>query len=131
MKKILFCFLAVVSTQLFAQDKLNIDELNVTEEYDNLKIQKLYSDSLSTSFIIWIKKEVKSHKHLSHSENIYVLDGEGEMKLGEKNIKIRKGDFIHIPFNTVHSLTVLSVNPVKVLSIQSPLFDGTDRILVD
>ena len=82
-------------------------------------------------FVIFIKKEVKKHKHATHTENVYILDGEGEMLLGDKTFKVKKGDMIFISMNTVHSLKVTSSVPVKVLSVQSPRFDGKDRIFID
>jgi quercetin dioxygenase-like cupin family protein len=81
--------------------------------------------------VIFIKKEVKKHKHQFHTEHVYILEGEGEMLLGEKKLKVKKGDILFIPKNTIHSLKVTSKEPVKVLSIQSPYFDGKDRILIE
>lgn len=88
-------------------------------------------DSLSSSFCILIPNEVKPHKHLHHSEQVYVLQGEGEMKLADKTIKIKKGDLIFIPKNTVHAVKCLGKKKLKVISIQSPNFDGTDRVMVN
>lgn len=53
------------------------------------------------------------------------------MLLGDKTFKVKKGDMIFIPINTVHSLKVTTSIPLKVLSVQSPRFDGKDRIFVD
>jgi len=53
------------------------------------------------------------------------------MILGDKTIKVKKGDIIFIPKNTVHSLKVNSQTPMKVVSIQSPFFDGTDRVFIE
>jgi mannose-6-phosphate isomerase-like protein (cupin superfamily) len=78
-----------------------------------------------------VKKEVKKHKHTIHSEHVYILDGEGIMLLGEKKFPVKKGMMIFIPMNIIHEVKVTSVSPLKVLSIQSPEFDGKDRILID
>jgi len=59
------------------------------------------------------------------------------LKVKENDIRrrkthhINKGDYFNIPENTPHGLQVLSSSPIKVLSIQSPKFDGTDRILIN
>jgi len=66
-----------------------------------------------------------------HSEQVYVLDGEGTMKLGNKSFVIKKGDLVFIPKNTIHSVQCNSAKPLKVISVQSPYFDGTDRVLVE
>lgn len=109
----------------------SLDTIKAPANYENIYSRTIASDSLSSSFVIFIKKEVKKHKHATHTENVYILDGEGEMLLGDKTFKVKKGDIIFIPMNTVHSLKVTSSIPVKVLSVQSPRFDGKDRIFVD
>lgn len=98
------------------------------EDFDNIYVEQIHSDSLMSSFYLIIKKEVPLHKHLLHTEHVYVLEGSGEMILGDNHISITQGDLIIIPQNTAHSLEVTSRDPVKLLSIQSPHFDGSDRI---
>ncbi|HWY38774.1 MAG TPA: cupin domain-containing protein, partial [Bacteroidia bacterium] len=71
---------------------------------------------------------VKEHKHAEHTENIVVLDGAAVMKKDGVSFKINKGDMVFIPKNTWHYVKVTSKTPLKVLSIQSPNFDGKDRI---
>ena len=97
--------------------------------FDNIHVEKLYTDSLSSSFVVWVKGFVPSHKHENHTESIYVEEGKAIMKLGEDSFVIQKGDYIVIPFNTYHSVEeVVSEIPLKVLSIQSPNFVGKDRV---
>jgi len=60
-----------------------------------------------------------------------VIDGEADMKLGDKNIHVKKADMIFIPNGTGHSVKVTSAIPLKVISIQSPYFDGKDRIILE
>lgn len=129
MKNIFLLFLFPLFTQ--AQIQQSLDTIKAPAVYDNIYSTKISSDSLSSGFVIFIKKEVKKHKHIEHTEHVYVLEGEGEMILGDKTIQVKKGDIIFIPKNTVHSLKVNSKSPMKVLSIQSPFFDGKDRIFVE
>ena len=132
MKVITSGFLLLVSAVLCrAQNFQSLDTVKAYGNYENIYLRKLNSDSLVSSFVIFIKKEVKEHKHVTHSEHVYVLEGEGEMSAGEKKFKVKKGDMIFIPKNTFHALKVTSATPVKVLSIQTPMFDGTDRVLMD
>ena len=93
-------------------------------------VQKINEDSLSSTFVIWIQKEVAAHYHAQHHEQIYVLEGEADFTLGTKMIKLKAGDFVAIPKNTVHAVHVTSPGPLKVISIQTPRFDGSDRIWV-
>jgi len=123
-------FFFTLQVNIFAQ-QIHLSEKKFHEAFDNIYSEKIAGDSLSTSFLILIKKEVKLHKHLEHSEHVYVLEGEGNMQLGNEWFKIKKGDLIFIPKNTAHKVVTTSEIPLKVISIQSPQFDGTDRILLE
>lgn len=127
--KLFYSFLFILITSLgFSQEITNVKELQPNEAYDNIHIKKLDTDSNSTSFIIWIKKGVKSHKHEHHSEVLYIIEGEGKMTIGKNISTIKAGDYFRIPKNTYHSLKVTSKEPVKVLSVQAPEFLGKDRV---
>jgi quercetin dioxygenase-like cupin family protein len=64
-----------------------------------------------------------------HSENIYVIEGEGDMTVGDNTFKISPGSYIFVPTNVVHSVVVdENKGALKVLSVQSPFFDGNDRV---
>ena len=127
----LILFFISLSYGLFAQSFQSADTVKAPATYENIYARPLYSDSLASSFVIFIKKEVKKHKHISHSEHVYVLEGEGEMLLGEKIIKVKKGDVVFIPKNTVHSFKTTSAVPAKIISVQAPYFDGKDRVMVE
>lgn len=126
-----FCFLAAFCPCSFSQNYQSLDTVKTYGDYENIYLRKLYSDSLASSFVLFIRKEVKAHKHLTHSEHLYFLEGEGEMSVGDKSTEVKSGNMVFIPKGTVHSLKVTSSTPVKVLSVQSPLFDGKDRVLVE
>lgn len=99
--------------------------------FDNVLAMPIGGDSLVSSFMIWIKKEVKPHKHLHHTEQVYIVEGKAQMTLGEATFEVKKGDWVLIPKHTVHSVKVLSKKPLKVVSIQAPHFDGTDRVYIE
>lgn len=95
-----------------------------------VEVIQLASDANASQFLIFIRTGVAPHKHLTHSESLYVLSGAGEMQLGERRFAIGAGDFVQIPMGAVHGVNVTSAVPLKVLSIQAPEFDGTDRVWV-
>lgn len=132
-RKLLWLFVLFVSQNksLFSQSHQSLDTITPPANYENIYVRPLFHDSLASGFVIFIKKEVKLHKHAHHTEQVVILDGEGIMKLGDKTIQVKKGDVISIPANTSHSLIVTSKTPVKVLSTQSPYFDGKDRIMIE
>jgi mannose-6-phosphate isomerase-like protein (cupin superfamily) len=130
MKSFCLFFVIFFAASLKAQQVQNLDTIGTSIQHAQVWLKPMYHDSLVSSFVIVIPTEVKKHKHISHSEHVYILEGEGEMLLGDKKFKVKKGDFIFIPKGTVHALKVTSKEPVKVISLQAPYFDGKDRILV-
>lgn len=123
---------AFVGTIGLTQNIALIKDLNPPKDFENIHVQQISSDSLQTSFVIWVKQGVKNHFHVEHTENIYVLSGRAEMTLGAETFTIRKGDYITVPKGVHHSVTkVFGRKPLKVLSIQSPRFSGADRVFAD
>ena len=114
------------SAQKFVTSTDRIEPIN--EDYDNISITKLSTNSDATTFAIWIKKKVKIHKHISHTEHIYVKQGKGKFQLADSLYNVKTGDLIIVPKNTWHGVIVESRNPMKVISIQSPEFFGKDRV---
>lgn len=131
MKAIYTFLILIISLSSQAQTWQNADTVTCPKEIENIYVRPLYSDSLSSSYVIFIKKEVKLHKHISHSEHVMVLSGTGNMVLGDKIFPIKKGDVIFIPKNTPHSVVTTSKKPLKVISIQSPKFYGKDRVMLE
>lgn len=131
MKKWLIIACLCIAFIGLSQNILDLKSIKPETEFDNIHVKKIADDDQQTSFVIWIKQQVRLHKHDHHTENIYVLEGKGEMQIGDEKFVIGKGDFFTIPKSTPHGLKVLSSKPVKVLSIQSPKFTGEDRIFIE
>jgi len=111
--------------------KISVDTLGhkMANTFENIQVKKIAEDSNQSSFIIWVKKEVKPHYHQYHSEYIHVLSGSATMQLGADTFKIQQGDIVFIPQRSIHSVKTNSTQPLKVISIQTPKFDG-DRVWV-
>lgn len=131
MKNFLLFALLVGAPFIFSQEHQSLKQYEPTEDFENIHVLKIATDSLQSSFIIWVKKGVKGHFHQTHTENIVVIEGKAIMTIGDKEIMIKKGDYINIPNQTPHSVVeVKSRKPLKVLSIQSPEFHGKDRVFI-
>ena len=122
---LMFLFFICISS---AQTIKSTYDLEPTEKYDNIHVQKIDTDSLSTTFAIWVKLRVKMHKHVNHVENVYILEGTGEFTVFDSTYEVKKGDLIVIPKNTWQGVTISSKKPMKAISIQSPEFKGLDRV---
>jgi len=130
MKILTFSLFLLLNTLCFSQI-FSHKSVSPSEEYKNVHVQKLHSDDRTTVFMIWVKEAVKAHRHESHTEVIVVYRGKGSMRVGTEVKPIKKGDIILVPMNTVHSVKTTSKKPLKVLSIQAPVFLGKDRIWVE
>lgn len=131
MKKIFAVVFILSAIAAQAQGWQDADTIQCPAGIENVYSRPLYSDSLCSSFVIFIKKEVKLHKHLTHTEHVMVLEGEATMTMGDKTFTVKKGDLIFIPANTPHKVVTTSKKPLKVISLQSPHFDGKDRVLLE
>lgn len=131
MKIIPFICCVIVSTGLWAQTKSAISDFKPDQDYDNILVKKVYSDTHTSTFVIWIKKDVKPHKHIKHTEQVLVLEGKANVRLDDKEIIVQKGDWVTIPEQTIHAVKVLSKIPLKVISVQTPEFKGEDRVFVE
>ena len=69
------------------------------------------------------RKEALNHRH-DVDEALFVLSGNGKIKIGGNTYDIKRNDFIHIPSKTDH-LVMAEKNKVKILFI----FGG--NILID
>ena len=109
----------------------SINEIYPEKEFENIHIKRIYSDSSSSTFAIWIKQKVKLHKHVYHTENVLIDKGFGEFQINDSIYKVAAGDWIVIPKNTWHGVVVNSKSIMKVISVQSPEYFGKDRIFKD
>jgi mannose-6-phosphate isomerase-like protein (cupin superfamily) len=44
------------------------------------------------------------HHHEDHEEVYYIINGTGKIKMGNEESRLRDGDIIYIPENTIHSI---------------------------
>ena len=117
--------LALTSLSSSSQVTANLPGKSPSREAENVAVEQLATDSLCTSFMIWIKGGVKHHFHQSHTECIYIIEGSGEMTLADSTFTVNAGDFVQIPKGIVHAVT--ATKPMKVLSIQTPQWIVEDR----
>jgi len=118
-------------TSAFAQRIASAAELPCPEGNGPVRSTVLHSDSACTSFLLCIDAGVRPHFHRTHTEHVFVIDGTGEMMLGDSIRAIKAGDVILIPPGTPHAVQVTSSTPLRVISVQAPHFDGTDRVWLD
>ena len=72
----------------------------------------LIEDNLTTEFALPL------HKHSAHAETFFILDGVVEFIIDGRKIDAEKGDTIHVPPNTPHSVRCLEA--AKMLTLFQP-----------
>ncbi len=129
----LFCLIALFLSVAIANAQRVVDPsaLPCASDSGNVVVTPLYSDSLSSSFLICIPNKVPPHFHKEHTEHVLVLEGEAIMLLGDSTFVINAGSTIAIPKGTPHAVRTTSSVPLRVISVQSPRYDGTDRVPIE
>lgn len=108
---------------------LDYHQINV-DTAQAVQVKRLAGDDKVSSFAIVVNDSVQAHFHQYHSEHVYVLEGGGLMRLGDQRFEVKAGDLIFIPQGVIHAVKAHKGQALKVLSIQAPAFDGSDRVTV-
>ncbi len=127
-RPLLLLALLCITGALSAQAVTNSARFACADEGRAVQVHPLHSDSLCSSFLICVNTEVPLHLHRVHTEHAMVLEGEGRMTLGDSTFTVHAGDVLVIPRNTPHAVVRQGPVPLKVVSVQAPHFDGSDRV---
>lgn len=72
----------------------------------------------------------QKHKHIKSEEIYYILQGEGNMRLGENSFMVSTGDCICIPPGTQHQIKNTGITELKILCCCSPAYAHDDTQLI-
>lgn len=69
------------------------------------------------------KSAFPAHYHTANEEALYILDGEGTLRLGERQIAVRRGDYVALlpAANAAHRLINTSAHVLRYLCISTML----------
>jgi mannose-6-phosphate isomerase-like protein (cupin superfamily) len=105
--------------------KINLNDIR--PEMDGCgEIRHLYSSPHLSLSHVKVVGPAKAHYHKMLEEIYYVTQGSGELVLGDKVLKIREGDVIPIPKNTVHQLRPVNNQPFEIIFVTYPAFTMKD-----
>ena len=89
--------------------------------------QKTFIETVDVGVYLMRLYYVKPHKHLETSSLIYVLKGKAKVSLGDKNLVVKPGSFIHVPAGIAHDWQVLKpYDYVEYLEVNNPSFAQTN-----
>jgi Cupin domain len=81
-----------------------------------LKESILACNPLETVRLLQMREGVAQHVHQSGDEVIYVVAGEGTVRIGEAPTPLRAGSLVVVPSGTGHALERAGKNPLNVVS---------------
>lgn len=88
----------------------------------------IHGDDFITANVLRLTAPIALHRHVQSEEVVYLLSGEGTLKLGNGDRALRVGDFVVVPRNTPHGFTPTGTEPMVVLQLFTPPFVDGDRL---
>jgi mannose-6-phosphate isomerase-like protein (cupin superfamily) len=97
---------------------------------ETFKIEEVARDASSSHHVVALLDREPLHTHDTHDLLVVVLEGEGEMLIGDHTRSIAAHSIVYVPRHTVHSMHNTTKKPLVGYAIFTPPFDGKDRVLV-
>jgi mannose-6-phosphate isomerase-like protein (cupin superfamily) len=92
----------------------------------SLTVKTLGTNANMSRHLIKLQGTEKLHVHERHDVTIFVLEGTGHIRLGEREFDFGPGDVLEIPRGMPHRAESLHGKPVVVYAIFTPPSDGVD-----
>lgn len=87
----------------------------------------LHSDEDVTVNLLRLTAPVVMHRHLESEEILYVVSGEGVLRLKGSDRALAAGDVVIVPRNTPHGFDPTGTQPAILLQLFTPRFVQGDR----
>jgi quercetin dioxygenase-like cupin family protein len=97
---------------------------------ENIKVMELSRNARSSNVLVQVRDREPLHRHADSDITVFLLRGEGDMRIGKETHPVRTGDVIHIERNAVHAYINRGPEPAAALVVYSPAPGPKDRILV-
>ncbi len=75
-------------------------------------------------------KSSTEHYHKRTEEIYYIIDGSGVVEISGKSYTVETGHAVLIPIGEKHRIENTGTNVLKFLSVDAPIFDPEDVIIV-
>lgn len=109
--------------QLLEQNKLPPGE--------NIKVIPLSRNERSSNILVQVRDREPLHRHIDSDITVFILRGEGEIRLDKETRSAKAGDVIHIERGTIHAYINRGPEPAVALVVYSPAPGPKDRVLVE
>jgi len=75
--------------------------------------------------------ETALHKHIITEELYHILQGTGEMVIGEDVFTVKPGDTVNIPPGTIHKIKNTGTDELKIMCCCTPPYTHEDTLLAE
>ncbi|MDO8596053.1 MAG: cupin domain-containing protein [Sulfuricaulis sp.] len=119
-----------ISGKYNARDLDRLLEENKLAGGENIKVVTLSHSTRSAAMLVQVRDREPLHRHADSDITVFLLRGEGDMRIGKEALPVKAGSVIHIPRGTVHAYINRGPEPAAALVVYSPAPGPKDRILV-
>ncbi len=81
--------------------------------------------------IVYPQQTTSAHFHKNTEEIYFILEGTGEMRLGDRHFTVERNDSVLISPGQVHCIKNIGDSELRFLCCCSPAYDHTDTFLID
>ncbi|MBI3576186.1 MAG: cupin domain-containing protein [Gammaproteobacteria bacterium] len=114
-----------------ARDLDRLLEENKLAGGENIKVVTLSRGPRSANMLVQVRDREPLHRHADSDITVFLLRGEGELRVGKQMHAVKIGDVMHIPRGAVHAYINRGPEPAAALVVYSPAPGPKDRILVE
>ena len=79
--------------------------------------------------VVYPNSQLSLQSHNHRSEHWVIVDGEGTVTLGNKQIKLHKDGGVYIPVKEKHRMSNFTDSPVTFIEVQNGDYLGEDDII--
>jgi quercetin dioxygenase-like cupin family protein len=98
---------------------------------ENMKAMELSRNARASNLLVQVRDREPLHRHIDSDVTVFMLRGQGDMRIGKETHPVRAGDVIHIERNAVHAYINRGPQPAAALVVYSPAPGPKDRVLVE
>jgi len=106
-------------------------EENKPAPNENIKVVSLFRSARSSNLLVQVRDREPLHRHIDSDITVFLLRGEGDMRLGKETRPVKAGDVIHIERGAIHAYINRGPEPAAALVVYSPAPGPKDRVLVE
>ena len=109
-----------------------LDKLKTrTDKEGRIVFDIKHRSARSAAMLVQVRDREPLHRHADSDITVFLLRGEGDMRIGKEALPVKAGSVIHIPRGAVHAYINRGPEPATALVVYSPAPGPKDRILVE